>query len=296
MALDMRGLIKSLTFPLLLLTTSTTLYAEPSADLRSKISNIGSIKEVQQTQTKGMYAWLLEKNGKTLVIYNTPDNKAFIKGDLYDLSTKKLLSKQHALDSLKYASQDFRNAVLGVKSQPAHNNKTNVGYMNLKWSGKAIPEALQMIDGLVGAKEGAGLPQDTLYIFYDPNCTWCHATYENTRAYIKAGYTIKWLPTFARGKTASSLSLNAYAVQNPKKLSEVFNRSKVALAAVPTEKQIADIDHNLQFLFAYHNKVIPDTKPSVPFGIFLDKTNGKVTHIQGLSEKPILELLYGEQK
>lgn len=292
----MQNLIKALTLPFVLLSTSTLINAEPSTDLRSKISNIGSIKEVQKTSTEGMYAWLLEKNGKTLVIYNTPDNKSFIKGEIYDLNTKKILSKKHSLDSLKYASSDFRNLVLGVKSPPQPSKNNNDGYMNIKWSGNTIPDALKMIDGLAGAKEGNGAPQDTLYIFYDPNCTWCHTTFEHTRPYIKAGYTIKWLPTFARGKTASSLALNAAALQNPNKLEAVFDRSKIALNTKPTEQQIKSIDNNLQFLFAYHNKVMPDIKPSVPFGIFLDKSSGKVTHIQGLSEKPILELLYGDLK
>lgn len=299
----MNHFIKYLTLPLLAFTSTITISAEPSSDLATKIGTIGSIKEVQETPVKGMFAWLLEKNGKTLVIYNTPDNKNFIKGDIYDLETKKLLTKQYALDSLKYASPQFKNKVLGgaaaittpavASAQPSSNTP---GYMNLKWQGQQIPEALAMVDGLKGIKEGKGKPQDTLYIFYDPNCTWCHTTFNNTRKYIEQGYTIKWLPTFARGKNESSLALNAFALQNPNNLSQMFARNKKAMSAIITEEQIKDIDRNLQFLFAYHKKVLPDTHPSVPFGIFLDKSTGKVTHIQGLSEKPILELLYGEIK
>lgn len=300
-ALEMNHFIKLLALPTLALTSAIAVCAEPSAELRTKISAIGDIKEVQQTPTNGMFAWLLEKNGKTLVIYNTPDNKSFIKGNIYNLETKKLISNQYAIDSLKYASPEFRDKVLGAtqttpKREIAQvkNNMPSNGYMNLKWTGKAIPEALSMIDDLKGAKEGKGLPQDTLYVFYDPSCTWCHTTYYNTRKYIEKGYTIKWLPTFARGKLESSIALNAAALQNPKKLNEVFERTQSALSAKPTEQQMKDLDRNLQFLFAYHNKVMPDIRPTVPFGLFLDKSSGKVTHIQGLSEKPILELLYGE--
>lgn len=280
--------------------------ATPSKELHSKISKLGNIKEVQETQTKGMFAWLLEKNGKTLVIYNTPDNKQFIKGTMYDIDTKKITTNQHALDSLKYASLDFRNRVLGKQSATSLTNTAsatlssgvtsdNIGYMNYKWNQKNIPEALKLIDSLAGAKEGKGLPQDTLYIFYDPNCVWCHSTYDSLRPYVAKGYTIKWLPTVARGKNEKSLALTSAPLQNPNLLAASFAKTNEALKVVPTAKNIKDIDTNLQFMFAYFKKVIPDQQPSVPFGLFLNKTNGKVTHIQGLSEKPIINLMFGEQ-
>lgn len=294
----MKPLLKFSLIAATILSSHAALAAEPSNDLKNKIAQIGTIKEVKETPTKGMYAWLLEKNGKTLVLYNTPDNKHFFKGDIYELSTKKLISNEYAIASLKYASPDFRSKVVGKSQLPQNVQSTTVqspdkGYMNLSWGNKEIPEILTMIDDLKGAKEGKGKPQDTLYIFYDPNCTWCHTTYNNLRPYVKMGYTIKWLPTFARGKSESSLALNATALQNPNKLNEVFSRSKFALSSKPTEQNIKDIDKNLQFLFAYHKKVLPEMQPSVPFGLFLDKSTGKVTHLQGLSEKPIIELLYG---
>lgn len=295
-------LIKSSLAALLSVTALTVNSAEPSSELRTKISKLGSIKEVQETQTKGMFAWLLEKNGKTLVVYNTPDNKQFIKGTMYDINTKKVTTNQYALDSLKYASPDFRDRVLGNRTTPppAPTTKLNtsaedIGYMNYKWEQKDIPDALKLIDSLAGAKEGRGLPQDTLYIFYDPNCVWCHSTYDSLRPYVAQGYTIKWLPTVARGKNKESLALTAAPLQNPKLLGASFEKSKAALATTPTAKNIKDVDTNLQFLFAYHKKVIPEQKPSVPFGLFLNKTNGKVTHIQGLSEKPIINLMFGEK-
>lgn len=293
-------LIKSSLAALLSISALTAHANEPNNELRAKIAQLGNIKEVKETQTRGMFAWLLEKNGKTLVIYNTPDNKQFIKGTMYDINTKKVTTNQYALDSLKYASPDFRERVLGKGTSPSPVSTANpnassdsVGYMNYKWQQKDIPDALKLIDSLAGAKEGNGLPQDTLYIFYDPNCVWCHSTYDSLRSYVAKGYTIKWLPTTARGKTPQSLALTAAVLQNPKLLGASFAKDRSALSTVPTAKNIKDVDTNLQFLFAYYKKVIPDQKPSVPFGLFLNKTNGKVTHIQGLSEKPIIELMFG---
>lgn len=280
-----------------------TFASEPPKELRSKIEAIGNVKEVQETSSKGMYAWLLEKNGKTLVLYNTPDNKHFIKGTIYDLDSKKIVSDKHALASLKFASKDFREKVLIGKTTPTakaettsiQNDAFSIGFMNLKWNKKEVPEALTLIDSLAGAREGKGLPQDTLYIFYDPNCVWCHRTYDGLRPYVAKGYTIKWLPTVARGKTPQSLALASAPLQNPKLLGVSFNKESAAKVITPTPANEKAVDTNLQFLMAYFKKVMPEQRTSVPLALFLDKTTGKITHLQGLPDKPVIEVLFGEK-
>lgn len=280
-----------------------TFASEPPKELRSKIEAIGNVKEVQETSSKGMYAWLLEKNGKTLVLYNTPDNKHFIKGTIYDLDSKKIVSDKHALASLKFASKDFREKVLIGKTTPTakaettsiQNDAFSIGFMNLKWNKKEVPEALTLIDSLAGAREGKGLPQDTLYIFYDPNCIWCHRTYDGLRPYVAKGYTIKWLPTVARGKTPQSLALASAPLQNPKLLGASFNKESAAKVITPTPANEKAVDTNLQFLMAYFKKVMPEQRTSVPLALFLDKTTGKITHLQGLPDKPVIEVLFGEK-
>lgn len=64
--------------------------AAPSENLKSQMATLGNIKEVKETESKGIYAWYLEKNGKTLVVYNTPDEKSFLKVLFIILLTKKL--------------------------------------------------------------------------------------------------------------------------------------------------------------------------------------------------------------
>lgn len=284
--------------------------ATPSANLKAKMATLGNIKEVKETESKGIYAWYLEKNGKTLVVYNTPDEKSFFKGTIYNIADKKIISDKYAIESLKYASEEFRNKTL------SNNNKTfsasnqpdvtltkseevafQVGYMNVKWAKPEIPEALKLLDSLAGAKEGNGKPQDTLYIIYDPRCPWCHRTFDATREYVKKGYTIKWLPTLALGKVSdASLSLASAPLQNPKLLTASFEKKDEAKTLKVTAKNKADLEQNLQFLYAYFKQVKPNENPSVPIGIFLDKTTGKITDLQGLNEKPTLELLFGNSK
>lgn len=283
--------------------TFNVSHAAPSEALKNKMSTLGNVKEVQLTDTKDMYAWLLEKNGKTLVVYNTPDNKHFIKGTIYDIDSKKVVSDKYALSSLNYASSEFKQKILaatGAIPAPKTNqtttqiNASSVGYMNLKWQDSNIPEALKLVDSLAGVKEGSGKPQDTLYILYDPNCIWCHRSFSSLRPYVNKGYTIKWLPTVALGRTPTSLALASAPLQDKSTLKESFDKTPSIKKTVPTDQNITDINLNMQFLSAYFKKAIPDQKPSVPIAIFLDKTNGKVTHLQGLSDKPVHDLLFGE--
>lgn len=71
--------------------------ATPSANLKAKMATLGNIKEVKETESKGIYAWYLEKNGKTLVVYNTPDEKSFFKGTIYNIADKKIISDKYAI-------------------------------------------------------------------------------------------------------------------------------------------------------------------------------------------------------
>lgn len=285
----------------------------PSSALQKKVSAIGSVKGYEATTTNNMYAWYLEKNGKTLVIYNTPDEASFIKGTIYDMASKKVISDKYAVKSLEFASPEFREKILstyGLTPRSAATAGTaapvalsaseqaayDKGYMNIKWQKDGIPEALQMIDGLSGAKEGNAAPQDTVYIFYDPRCPWCHKTFDATRSYVKKGYSIKWIPTVALGRSDAAYALAAAPIQLAAMLEPSFQKKDSAKATAATKSDIKAIDTNLQFLSAYFKKVMPDDQISVPIALFLDKTSGKVTHLQGLSDKPALELLFGELK
>lgn len=301
---------KSLLAATVLACLTTTAFAAPSENLKKQMSALGNVKQIKETSTKGLYAWYLEKNGKTLVLYTTPDEKSFIKGTIYNVSDRKITSDKYALESLQYASEAFRAKVTGVtdKTFTAENQAEvkltkseeaafKIGYMNVKWNDKKIPEALRLLDSLAGAKEGNGKPQDTLYIIYDPRCPWCHRTFEATREYVKKGYTIKWLPTLALGNVSNAaLSLAAAPLQNKNLLTASFEKKDTAKTLTISPKNKADLEQNLQFLYAYFNKVKPNDKPSVPMGIFLDKTTGKITDLQGLNERPTLELLYGNSK
>lgn len=291
---------------------SMSVLAEPTASLKEKMSKIGTIKKILATDSKGIYAWIFEKNGKTLVLYNTPDENYFIKGTIYDINSKKVISNKYIESALQYSSPEFKDKVLSqnkIKETPnyveaskeltaggiASGNLTSKGVMNLKWQGKQIPQALKLLDSLAGAKQGKGSPQDTLYVFYDPRCPWCHRTFTALQPYVYAKYTVKWIPTVALGKTDDALKLASAPLQNSKLLTASFEKEAAAKNITPTKANINSLNQNLQYLVAYFKVVEPNQAVSVPFGVMLDKSTGKLTHIQGLTEKPILDLVFGTQ-
>lgn len=302
-----------LVFSSLLLSVMNNSFAQekPSSDLIKKMNSIGVIKNITNTPTPGMFAWTFEKNGRTLVLFNTPDNKFFIKGTIYDLNDKTIISDKYLLQSLDYASPEFKQKILNqrqkIQALPTNNSSTNQnesslnipkdGFLNQTWT-KATPEALTLIDSLHGRKEGNGVPANTLYIFYDPTCTWCHASYNALRSYVKNyNATLKWIPTLARGKNANSSSLAVAALRSIDDFKMSFENPSSVSNLQPTKEEMAILDQNTAFLFAFSKKVLPDSGVSIPLGVFLNKQTGKITPQQGgLAEKEILDMLYGEKQ
>lgn len=285
----------------LLALTSFSVFAEPSAQLKKKMATFGNIKAVSNTESKGIYAWTLEKSGKTLVLFNTPDEQHVFKGTIWRLSDKKVITNTYAIDSLKYASDDFKNRVLKANGMAAQSTTSqqgiqysSTGFLNQKWNKTTVPASIQMLDGLAGVKEGKGKAVDTLYIIYDPRCPWCHEAFEATRKYAKMGYSIKWIPTAALGASEAGYGLAASVLQNPNMLEKAFEKDS-KLIVKPTKKNIEDLDYNLTFLREALKAQTGSEKAQVPAGFFLNKQTGKPEITFGLSEKVVLDTLFGEK-
>lgn len=286
--------------------TSFSAFAEPSDALKQKMKSFGNVKAVTATEAKGVYAWTLEKSGKTLVLFNTADEQHVFKGTIWRLKDKQVISNQVTLDSLKYASEEFKNRVLKAnglakKAPPQSAQRQEggmqynaVGFLNEKWTKSTIPPSIQMLDGLAGVKEGNAKAVDTLYIIYDPRCPWCHEAYEATRKYVKMGYSIKWIPTAALGASEAGYGLAASVLQNPSKLAQAFEKDSKDIVK-PTKKNIEDLDFNLTFLREALKAQTGSERAQVPAGFFLNKQTGKPEITFGLSEKVVLEALFGEK-
>lgn len=294
---------------LLALTMSTCVsyaLAAPSENLTNKMKSLGVIHNHQVIEG-GLTAWTIgSKSGKVAVFYTTPDEKVMIKGDLWRILDRKNLSDNINIGALNFAAPDFKNRVLTsikknkiestakpviVKNNDLHSSAEIVG--NYKG---ATPQIITILHESAGYKEGTGSPIDTLYIYYDPRCKWCHEVFYKTRPYVKKGFSIKWLPTLARGKSENGYAMAASILQKPNQntLENSFKRdSKYQVQA--TEKSRKDIDLNLENLLALVAGFDGDgAQVSVPTGFYLNKKTGKVKKVEGLADDIYLDQVFGK--
>lgn len=276
-------------------------FSAPSAELTNKMKSLGTIHN-HKVIDGGLTAWSIgTKSGKVAVFYTTPDEKVMIKGDLWNTKDRKNLSDAINLKALDYASPDFKNRVLSSikkpQSKPQH--QTTEQHFTAEIVGKfkgPTPKIISILDDSAGYKEGKGSATDTLYIYYDPRCKWCHEAFYKTRPYIAKGFSIKWLPTLALGQSDSGYALAASILQKPTKdtLENVFKRN-VNYQVQPTDKSRQEIDLNLENLLALVASFDGDgARVSVPTGFYLNKKTGKVKKVEGLSEDIFLDQVFGK--
>ncbi len=283
---------------------ASTIYAAPSAELQNRMKAMGTVQN-HQVIDGGLTAWTISsKSGKVAVFYTTPDEKVLIKGDLWKTADRKNISDDINLKALNYASPEFKQRVLGKATQmtmasatqanqPTQQNYTAeiVGKFN-----GPVPEIIKLLDQAAGYKEGKGNATDTLYLFYDPRCKWCHQAYYETRKYVNKGFTIKWLPTLALGQSESGYRMAASILQSPKAdtLEKIFNRD-ASYQVDPTPKSRKNIDTNLEHLLAlvagFDGK---GARVSVPTGFYVNKRTGKIKKVDAISESVNLEMVFGK--
>jgi thiol:disulfide interchange protein DsbG len=262
-----------------------------STSARAVMEKYGKVVDQRVIGAGGLTAWTLEKNGRRVVLYTTPDVGAIISGVVWDAATGQNLSDQFvvkpaglpvgaatAVPSLQPLAQPDRGALVGP------------------YSG-AIPESIKAIDSLAGIKEGKGAAADTLYVIFDPRCSYCRAAYQQTRAYVKRGFSIKWIPAMALGNQAEGIRLGATVLQaKPGQQAEMLRRvlgNKEEITTEPTKASQEALARNLEFFFAafQNNRV---EQAGVPAAFFLDKRTGKPRMMTGVSELTVIEAIFGK--
>lgn len=298
--LKMKNAVLALSVSLL----ASTIYAAPSAELQNRMKAMGTVQNHQVIEG-GLTAWTISsKSGKVAVFYTTPDEKVLIKGNLWKTADRKNISDDINLKALNYASPEFQKRVLGNTAQAttASGKQTNqptqqnfTAEIVGKFNG-AVPEIIKLLDQSAGYKEGKGNATDTLYVFYDPRCKWCHEAYYKTRSYVQKGFTIKWLPTLALGQSESGYRMAASILQAPKadSLEKIFSRD-ASYQVDPTDKSRKHIDTNLEHLLALVSGIEgKGARVSVPTGFYLNKRTGKIKKVEALSESVNLEMVFGK--
>lgn len=262
------------------------------------VAKYGNVLSQSPVGAGGLTAWTVEKNGVKLVLYTTADLAVIFTGIVWDASTGRNLSDQFipAKSTIKPVATVPTPMVptLAPVMPSAMTNGTSkiVGAMDLKYTGE-LPESMKTIDQMVGIKEGKGGIADTVYIMFDPRCPFCRQAYNNTRAFVGQGRTIKWIPVVALGDPAKGVPLVATILQSKDKnvLERVLGQHD-QIETKPTAESIAAMDRSLSFMFAAFQQN-GGKQPGVPVAFFLDHRTGTPRMLTGVSEMVVLHDIFG---
>lgn len=248
----------------------------------------------------GLTMWtVISKSGKPVQLYTTADGKALFSGVVWNLETGQNLSDVTALPPTGSDPNYAARLPQVVAPTTAPKSNLTTGGLPYAFQGKVpteIPEAIKLVDGLAGFKEGNGGPGETLYVIIDPRCPYCRRAYLQTREYVKRGVTIKWIPTAALGRPEQGLPLAATILRasSPDVVSRVLGNHE-QLVTQPSEAELKQLDNNLDFMFeAFKQNNEPN--PGVPVAFFVDRRSGKARMMMGVSEEPVIEDILGKLK
>ena len=265
------------------------------------LSRYGTPVTKQLLPVGGVTVWtVICKSGKPVQLYTTADGKALFSGVVWNLETGQNVSEALMVPPTG-ADPNFaaRLPQVVAPTTPKSNLVSGPNALPSAFDGKAptqIPEAIRLVDGLAGYKEGKGGPGETLYIIIDPRCPYCRRAYLNTREHVKAGATIKWIPTVALGRPEQGLPLAATILRSssPDAVARVLGNHE-QINTPPTDFEIKQLDNNLDFMFEAF-KQTNEPNPGVPVAFFVDRRSGKARMMMGVSEQVVIEDILGKPK
>lgn len=121
-------------------------------------------------------------------------------------------------------------------------------------------------------KEGKG--PKIIYIFFDPNCPYCHRLYENTRAWVKQGKAqLRWIPVGILTATSSGKAAAILGAKDPLK-AFYYNENHYKHGGgieedLPSQKTSKALKANADLLARTHVGAVPAmlfrTKDGKPF-------------------------------
>lgn len=219
----------------------------------------------------GMTAYTVEKGGKPLIFYTSPDRGVVFVGVMFDARTGQNLSDAYVERSQKLLAgteqQVVPQAVAGDAPAASHLGSAAVA----------------------GVVEGKDTASRTTYVFFDPRCPYCHKLYQNTRAMAKRGATIKWIPVNTLGD--EGLTLSAQMLRRGKEGLDDLANGRMAKGQAISTKERADIETNTALMRAIVQQA--GLKMATPSIVFQDK-NGKLSVIQDDgSDKVALAAAFG---
>ncbi len=154
--------------PLLLAHPASSLAAGYPKQIQAAVDS--GVKVVKTfPAASSLTGWVLSEKGHYSLVFTTPDRKTLIAGDLIDENSRNLTSRY----AEQYIPKPDRAALL-----------------------KELIRAPHIVEG------AAKNPKSVLYVFFDPNCPYCHYTWMALQAYERVGLQIHWVPVAVLGPTS----------------------------------------------------------------------------------------------
>ena len=165
----MRALLAPLAVaPLLLAAPAAGFAAAYPKAIQAAVD--GGVKVVRSfPAASSLTGWVLSENGRNSLVFTTPDSKTLIVGNLIDENSQDLTAGY----AEKYIPKPDHAALM-----------------------KELLRAPHVVEG------AAKNPKSVLYVFFDPNCPFCHYTWMALQAYEKVGLQVHWLPVAVLGPTS----------------------------------------------------------------------------------------------
>lgn len=229
-----------------------------------------------QKGASGLNIWQVEKGATKTVFYSTPDNKTLMSGVLWEADSGKNVSDAYITSDMIASVAPQTPVGTGTPGKPS--------------------EAIAGLSALTGIKEGKASIDKTLYIVIDPRCPYCHNVYNKTRAFVKAGGTIKWLPSTVLGDNASGARLVAEVLEakDPvRSLASVIGKKTGGIQ--PSAQTMKVIAENEAYFYAAFQRNKSAGQPGVPVAFFETK-DGSPQMVSNLDDDELLKRIFTDIK
>lgn len=223
----------------------------------------------------GMTAYTVEKDGKPLIFYVSPDRSVAFVGVMFDARTGKNLSDAYVENSQKLLAGGQITPPTGLQSQSVE-ERSIAGHL----ASAAV----------VGVTEGRASSADTTFVFFDPRCPYCHKLYQNTRELAKRGATIKWIPVNTLGDVGVPIAVQA--VRRGKEGMDALANGRIPSGGTVSMKERAEIEANTSLMRTLVQQQ-PGMKMATPTIVFQDKSRKLTMYQDDGTDKAALMASFG---
>lgn len=202
------------------IAAATDLLPEPIQHLKNQGLDI--VREFPVgTSLRG---WVVSHQGKDLIVYTTLDGEFLINGVLLDAQGQDL-------------TEAHQKAWLSL---PGWDDLANTSYVTE--SSTRVSEA------------GEPVTENTLYLFFDPNCPFCHLAWMALQPYRAAGLEVRWIPVAylkpdSRNRAAALLNapVSSQALLLERNMQN-FGQPLPELDHTPNEQQRQQLQANMDLM------------------------------------------------